>query len=362
MYKFAWHARTKKLKNITHKPLNRTRTMDFTFTTLLLFFFGALLVGLVFLVLCFMLYLHYVHTRNAHLPGPPRTSFIFGNVHEIWRYQKETGKTVPEYLMEKRSEYGPIFLITYVHRCIVILGDPSYVREVFVNHNKYLHKSPFLYNKLGFIFGERGMGFGLISNVDEILWSERRRIMNPAFHRRCLKEFVANFNSVSSRFLIHMENIADAGRPVSMVAEFGKATLESISQVSFHINTNSIEDPESPFPSAIANYRGVQANIESPLLSLLLGTFQYDIFLNGSQRVQINAARFLRKFASDGITNRMKDISEKKDVPNDLLYLLINDGSLTMEEIVDEFITIFVSGQETTASFLAITLYEIILP
>ncbi len=335
--------------------------MNFGVLTLLLCFIGTILVAFGCLFLCFMLYLHYIHKINAHLPGPPRSSFIFGNLSGYWNYKKATGKPLAEYVLEKRLKYGPIFLMTYLHRAIVYLSDPSYVREVFVNNNKYLCKPSFLYNKMGFIFGERGMGYGLVTNIDEISWRKRRHIMNPAFHRKCLKDFMTNFNDVSNRFLVHMGKVADAGKPVSMVQEFGKVTLDAISQVSFNINTNTIEDPESPFPSAVRNYlKGSQANFDIPIPAIFLSIFQIKLFQTDSQSVQINAVRFLRKFASNCITTRMKDIAENKDVPDDLLNVLINDASLTMEEIIDEFITIFLAGQETTASSMAFGLYEII--
>ena len=335
--------------------------MNFGVITLLLCFIGTILVAFGCLFLCFMLYLHYIHKINAHLPGPPRSSFIFGNLTDYWEYKKATGKPLAEYVLEKRLEYGPIFLMTYLHRPTVYLSDPSYVREVFVNNNKYLCKPSFIYYKMGFIFGERGMGYGLDTNVDDLSWHKRRHIMNPAFHRKCLKDFMTNFNDVSNRFLVHMGKVADAGKPVSMVEEFAKATLDAISQVSFNINTNTIEDPESPFPSAVRNYlRGVQANLDIPIPAIFLSIFQFKLFQTDTQNVQINAARFLRKFASDCITTRMKDIAENRDVPNDLLNILINDSSLTKEDIIDELITIFIAGQETTASSLAFTLYEIL--
>ena len=332
-----------------------------TVFTLLLCFFGTTAGGFICLFLCFMFYLHYIHKINAHLPGPPRASFIFGNLPDYWKYKKETGRILAEYVLEKRLEYGPIMLLMYLHRPVVYLGDPDYVREVFINNHKYACKLSFVYDKLGFIFGERGLGYGIVTNVDDTSWRKRRHIMNPAFHRKCLKDFMPSFNNVCNQFLIHMDKIADCGKPVSMVKEFAKVTLDTISQVSFNISTKTIEYPESPFPSAIRNYlNGAQANYDIPLRAGFLSIFQYKLFQTHSQRDQINAARFLRKFASDCITSRMRDIAENKDVPNDLLNILINDSSLTRDDIIDEFITIFIAGQETTANSMAFTLYEVL--
>ncbi|XP_028390951.1 cholesterol 24-hydroxylase-like [Dendronephthya gigantea] len=336
--------------------------MNFSILTLLLWFFGAIFVVFACLFLCFMLYLHNIHQRNAHLPGPPRSSFIFGNLPEYWEWQKATdGGTMLEFVLEKRFEYGPVILLTWFHKAVVYLGDPSYIREVFVNNQNHLHKPPFFYNKFGFIFGERAAGYGLITNTDRLSWHRKRHIMNPAFHRKCLKDFITNFNDVSNRFLIRLGKIADDGEIVSMADEFSKVTLETISQVSFNFDTNAIEDHESPFPSAVRHYlQGVQTNLDIPISPVLLGIFQFKLFQSASQRVQIEAVRFLRKFASDCISVRMKDIAEGRDVPNDLLNLLINNGSFTMEEIIDEFITIFIAGQETTANSLAFILFEIL--
>ena len=71
------------------------------------------------------------------------------------------------------------------------------------------------------------------------------------------------------------------------------------------------------------------------------------MFQNAIKIEQIDAARFLKKFASDCTTTRMKDIAA---VPDDLSSLLIKNGSLTLDDIIDEFVTIFLAGQETTAN------------
>ena len=328
---------------------------------LILYIFAIILVGCFGWVVCFIAYLHYLHKMNDHLPGPPLSSFILGHLPEIRKYMAATGRTLSEFLLEKRLEYGPIFVIFFLHKPMVFLGDSNYLRHVFINNHKNLCKSSFIYHKIGFIYGERGGGYGLITNTDESSWRKRRRLMNPAFHRKCLRDFMSKFNDVSDRFLARMETVVESGKPTSMVEEFAKVTLEAISQVSFNINTHAIEAPNSPFPAAIRHYlRGIQHNFDMPLDPSLLAIFQFKLFQNATKKEQIDAARFLRKFASDCITARMKDIADDKAVPDDLLSLLIKDGSVSVDEIIDEFVTIFIAGQDTTSNTLSFALHGII--
>ncbi|XP_028406559.1 cholesterol 24-hydroxylase-like [Dendronephthya gigantea] len=266
-----------------------------------------------------------------------------------------------EFLLKIRLEYGPIFVLHFLHLPFVFLADATYLRHVFIDNYKSLHRSPFLYSKAGFVYGERGAGCGLLTSTNEEFWRKHRQIMNPAFYRKSLKEFVSNFNYVSDLFSTRMDTIVDGGQPTSMVQEFGKVTLEVISQVSFSINTHALEDTNSPFSAAVKDYlSGVQDNLDNPFSPTLLGIFQFKLFQNATKRKQIAAARFLRMFASDCIKTRIKDIGDGKAVPDDLLSILIKDGSLSMDDIIDEFVTIFLAGQETTANSLSFTLYEII--
>ena len=148
-------------------------------------------------------------------------------------------------------------------------------------------------------------------------------------------------------------------------AATGRTMVEFLlEKVSFNINTHAIERPDSPFPDAIRTYlRGMQDNFDNPLNATLLAIFQFKLLQNATKKEQINAVRFLRKFARDCIADRMKNIADDKTVPDDYLSLLIKhgaDSSLSMDDIIDEFLTIFVAGQETTANSLSFVLYEIL--
>ena len=334
--------------------------MSYAVFSLLFYLFSALVVGILGLFLSFLLYLHYLHQINEHLPGPPRSSFIFGHLLEIQQY-RNSGRTMMEYLLEKQFEYGPIFLIFYLHAPIICIGDPLYIREVFIDFHNHVPKSPQIYRKLGVVFGQRGGGYGLLTKTDEESWSKRRRLMNPAFHRKCLKNFMNDFNQVCDRFMLRMNDVVENREETSMLKEFAKVTLDIISQVSFNISIGAIEHPESHFPVAItSSLRGVQANLNNPLSPTLLSIFQFRLFQNAEQKEQIDAAKFLRRFAFECISNRIKDIEANKPVPDDLLNILVNDKTLSMDDIIDEFITVFVAGHDTTANSLAFSLYEII--
>lgn len=227
---------------------------------------GAIVAGFLGLLASFILYLHYLHKINDHLPGPPRSSFILGHVPDIWQCQR-AGGTMNEYFMKKRLEYGPIYLVFFLHEPIVIVGDPVYVREVFIDFHNHIHKHNYLYRKLGFVFGERGSGYGLVSNADDESWRTRRQLLNPAFHKKYLKNyFMVDFNQVCDRLMERMNDVAESKEETSMLKEFARVTLDVISQVLLDVNIGAIEHPDSPIPTAIQSYlRGVQDNINNPL-------------------------------------------------------------------------------------------------
>jgi hypothetical protein len=46
-----------------------------------------------------------------------------GNLPDYWKYKAATGRTIGEFLVEKRFEYGPIFIVFFMQRAIVFLGS-----------------------------------------------------------------------------------------------------------------------------------------------------------------------------------------------------------------------------------------------
>ncbi|XP_074647078.1 cholesterol 24-hydroxylase-like [Tubulanus polymorphus] len=69
--------------------------------------------------------------------------------------------------------------------------------------------------------------------------------------------------------------------------------------------------------------------------------------------------KLLRNFGQMCFEKRMK-IMENEEVPNDILTSILkqfrNDDSLTIEDLIDDFITFFIAGQETTSNAVSFVL------
>ena len=62
----------------------------------------------------------------------------------------------------------------------------------------------------------------------------------------------------------------------------------------------------------------------------------------------IKAIKFVRDYGRKVITERIAAIKDGKDTPNDILQHIVlmssGDTSVTLEDLVDEFVTFFIAG------------------
>ena len=109
------------------------------------------------------------------------------------------------------------------------------------------------------------------------------------------------------------------------------------------MDVNVIEDANSPFPTAIATcLQGVQTNFRSPFWRINVLQFPF-------QKSVSQATRFVRDYAKNVIQERQEAILCGDDTPLDILAHILSmaesEPSLTLEDMVDEFVTFYVAGQ-----------------
>lgn len=111
----------------------------------------------------------------------------------------------------------------------MILSDPDAAKKALVTLN--LPKAHRVYSLLSYVFGQRAVGRSILTEIDHEVWSRKRNMLNPAFHRKYLMNLMDAFNSVGDGFLEKLSQLADGNTPVRMADEFARVTLDIIGKV-----------------------------------------------------------------------------------------------------------------------------------
>ena len=113
-------------------------------------------------------------------------------------------------------------------------------------------------------------------------------------------------------------------------------------QVAFNVDVDTIRDSQSPFPSALSTcLKGIQESIRSPFWRVAVSTFPF-------QRSVNEARQFIRNFARKVILERQEAVLQGEDTPPDILAHILSvaekEPSITVEDLVDDFVTFFSAG------------------
>ncbi len=130
----------------------------------------------------------------------------------------------------------------------------------------------------------------------------------------------------------------------TITSKLGLICLISISsfQVGYNINLGTIVNPDSEFPSAVSKMlQGIHASFHTPL-------WMFDVSMFPFQYSVINAIKFLRSFAMKVIEERCLALKNNEETPKDVLEHILNEAKenpeFDMEDLVDNFLTIFIAG------------------
>ncbi|CAK6963214.1 cholesterol 24-hydroxylase-like [Scomber scombrus] len=200
---------------------------------------------------------------------------------------------------------------------------PEATKEILMSP-KY-PKAKFLYKRLFNLFGQRFLGNGLVTAQNHELWYKQRRIMDPAFSSLYLGGLMGTFNERAENLMKLLKNTDD-----------------------------------SPFPKAI------EMCLKGMVCYLRDSFFEFKRKNRPFMNEVREACRLLRTTGAQWIQNRKIAMQNGDDVPKDILTQIIKSAgkeeSMTKEDeelMLDNFVTFFIAGQETTANQLAFCIMEL---
>uniref|UniRef100_A0AAY5L7U9 Cholesterol 24-hydroxylase n=1 Tax=Esox lucius TaxID=8010 RepID=A0AAY5L7U9_ESOLU len=315
----------------------------------------SLVVFLFIAFLCYCLYIKYIHLKYDHIPGPPRDSFIFGHFPTFSR-ATSNGRIIHDKFLEWSETFGPVYRLNGLHVVMLFVTCPDTTKEVLMSP-KY-PKDRLVYKRLFNLFGQRFLGNGLVTAHDHDLWYKQRRIMDPAFSSLYLQSLMGTFNERADMLMDKLGEMADTNTATSMQHMFNCVTLDVITKVAFGVDLDLLNDSDTPFPKAI------EMCLKGMVHSTRDNTFQ----LNPKNWKFISevkdAAKLLRTTGRQWINDRKMAVQNGEDVPKDILTQILKTAEEKMgkddkELMLDNFVTFFIAGQETTANQLAFAVMEL---
>uniref|UniRef100_A0A8C6H8Y2 Cytochrome P450, family 46, subfamily a, polypeptide 1 n=1 Tax=Mus spicilegus TaxID=10103 RepID=A0A8C6H8Y2_MUSSI len=278
---------------------------------------GLLLLGSAVLLafgLC-CTFVHRARSRYEHIPGPPRPSFLLGHLPYFWKKDEDCGRVLQDVFLDWAKKYGPVVRVNVFYKTSVIVTSPESVKK-FLMSTKY-NKDSKMYRALQTVFGERLFGQGLVSECDYGRWYKQRKVMDLAFSRSSLVSLMETFNEKAEQLVEILEAKADGQTPVSMQDMLTCATIDILAKF---------------MPGKRKQLREIRESI-----------------------------RLLRQVGKDWVQRRREALKRGEDVPADILTQILKaeEGAQDDEVLLDNFVTFFIAGHETSANHLAFTVMEL---
>jgi cytochrome P450 len=261
-------------------------------------------------------------------------------------------RTNPILLFEYLRKYGRAAHYRMLSSHVILLNDPSDIREVLVD-KAHLFIKERTQKRMKILLGD-----GLIT-ADGETHKRHRRIAAPAFHRQRIQAYAATIVGHAAA----MRNQWQPGRQIDIAAEMMRLALQ--------ITARTLFDTEvTPEITAINH----EANSVMEIYNDLIAMPRAEDLLRWHIPIPV-LTRFRKSKAHlDSVVDSMikrkqaesaRAASEGRPIGGDLLSMLIaardddpaqpSSQKLNSEELRDEVMTIFLAGYETVANALAWT-------
>ena len=272
---------------------------------------------------------NYPERRPA--PGP-RGAWLLGSTLDF--------KDRPlEYACYLQRAYGDVVRFRVGHMNWYLLSHPDDIHDAMVQR-AHIFLKPKIAHKLWRPF----LGDGVLTLEGEA-WKRMSRLMRPAFHKKRL----ANYAGVMARYSDRLVDRYTAGERRDMARDMTALTLEIVAKTLFDAD---VQADASEFGDAMLDLQ--DAILDHLYMPLPIPRW----WPSQTNRRKWSAIDHMRGRVAQVITERRRAGVDTGDLLSMLMAAREEDGTgLTDKELLDQSMTLFFAGHETTANSLTWTWY-----
>lgn len=266
--------------------------------------------------------------------------FLLGSI-------KEVKKDFLLFMAKLFTDYGAVTKFYLGRKPVYLISDPELTNQVMIKHKDVFVKAYDANKPRGLALV---MGQGLVTSRGA-LWKKQRRMIQPIFHRSNIATMADKISELSGELVIQLKQETGHGE-IDMASKMSALTLEIISQTMFGQSAEKLSKRLAGDLDAILNY--AQGNLFHP--------FPLPVYIPTKKNRRFNAAK---RFLTDSIIEIIEQRKASGIKQNDLLDVLLDardeesGEGMSSQQIVDEALTIYSAGHETTATALTWALYLI---
>lgn len=246
------------------------------------------------------------------------------------------------FLERAARRYGPISSFRILHKRLYLVDDADLIKDILVTQQHSLERDSGA-NLLRELIGDA------LLTREEPLHRERRRMLQPAFH----KEQIASYAEIMVREATRLSAEWRDGAVVDIRKEMRRLTLEIVGGAMFGVDFRNSVDMVAAVLQRVAR----RSRWLAPLFTLI------EPFVVAYRRTFPNGpSLFFRRERAD-LERVIAPIIQKRQGSGgkDMLSLLLNQrdesGTLSAEDTKNEIVTFVLAGHETTATALTWTWY-----
>lgn len=252
--------------------------------------------------------------QKLNLPAGPEAAYDINTTDESF-------PKVADYI----AEYGDFCLIKPVTRGnnTILINSPDAVKAILVKNHENYKKGP------GFERVKMLLGNGIIVS-DGAFWRRQRRMIQPAFSRKCIDGIAIKMQKANQDWLARWQEKAEKNELLDVSSDTSELSLEIILRCLFSDDMDKLIEQQGQNPFEILTYdlaRDIQFVMKFRALKSLVQQL-------------IDDRRESSKRYDDFLEAFMEAVDKET-----------NEG-MTDKEIIDEVMTMIIAGHETGATTL----------
>jgi cytochrome P450 len=278
--------------------------------------------------------------NNTHTPIPKDSGIpILGCLPEF-------AKNPLNFFKRLSLEYDDVveFHLPFVDLALVV--DADIAHKILVTDAKHFRKADRDVNIMGTILGN-----GLVTNNDTASHKVHRKLVQPGFHFRRMEAYTKTMSEYTEQYIKNWED--NSTRSIS--DDMFKLTMYIVTKTLFDTDMGEMEDEADKIGDTM---RVVQDLVNKRFLQILP---MPDWIPSPGNLKLAKARKNLHQTIEHIIETRMDNngqIEDSGDMMSMLMLAEYEDGSkMSSKQVMDELVTLFVAGHETTSNALTWAFY-----